>query len=82
MSHNALNSIAQERQRQKDIGMGKWDETNTTNDYIAYVNAYLGRAAEKVLRNEKEGQDTRANLVKAGALVVAAIEKLDAGGGI
>jgi hypothetical protein len=74
---NALEAIQTERERQKAIGMSKFDETNTVNDYVAYITAYAGRASEKVLRNEKEGVNSRDMLVKAGALCVAAIESLD-----
>lgn len=74
----AVESIVAERNAQKqDPKLVEFDKTNTVNDYIAYVTAYLGRAADKVLRNEKEGHDQRKMLVKAGALVVAAINKID-----
>lgn len=72
-----------ERARQKALAHGgdtdKFDKSNSRNDWIAYVGAYTGRAAEKVLRNERENQDFRQNMVKAGALVIAAIEAHDAG---
>lgn len=78
-----LDELAKERQRQIDLSHGgdtdAFDKTNTANDWIAYINAYTGRAAAKVLRNEREKQTFRENLIKAGALVVAAIEAHDKG---
>lgn len=54
-----------------------FEDSNTGNDYIAYINAYTGRAALGVFRNEREGQDFRENMVKAGGLVLAAILSYD-----
>lgn len=75
--------IRAERERQKALALGgdtdAFDRTNTLNDWIAYVNAYTGRAAAKVFRNEKEKQNPRENLVKAAAILVAALEAHDAG---
>ena len=39
--------------------------------------AYIGRAAQRCYRNEREGQDYRTNLIKAAALIVAALEAHD-----
>ncbi len=54
-----------------------FEETNTRNDFIAYAVAYLGRAAEKVWRNERDQCDPREMLVKAGGLVISAIVAID-----
>ena len=79
----AWDDICAERERQIELSHGgdtnEFDKTNTKNDWIAYVNAYIGRAADRVLRNEREGQNFRANMVKAGALVLAALEAHDNG---
>jgi hypothetical protein len=50
------------------------EEENTRNDRIAIALAYLGRASERVHRNMRESQDPLDNLVKAGAVIVAAID--------
>jgi len=75
--------IVAERERQKSLAHGgdtdEFDKGNSRNDWIAYLNAYSGRAAQKVFRNEKEGQDFRTNMVKTAALCVAAIEAHDKG---
>lgn len=78
-----IQQILAERERQLHLAHGgdteAFDKGNSKNDWIAYVNAYIGRAAEKVFRNEKEGHEFRANMVKAAALCVAAIEASDKG---
>jgi hypothetical protein len=77
-----LDEIVAERQRQKDLAFNgntdDFDKTNSRNDWIAYVNAYIGRAAEKVFRNERERCNYRENMVKAAAIIVAALEAEDA----
>lgn len=76
---SAINDVIAERNRQREIGNGDFDTTNTQNDWVAYITAYAGRGADKVLRNAREGQEFRANMVKVAALAVAAIEAFDAG---
>lgn len=49
------------------------ESANTTNDHIATAIAYLGRASPTVFRNKREGCDVTENLVKAAAVLVAAI---------
>ena len=74
----ALNDIVIERERQKQIGTASFDEKNTRNDWVAYVSTYVGRASDAV-RNKREFQDFRANMVKAAAVALAAVEAFDAG---
>ena len=78
MSSAAVVSIQQEREKQVKQ-FSEFDKSNSRNDWIAYISAYSGRAAQKVLRNEKEGQSFRDNMVKVAALAQAAIEAHDAG---
>lgn len=72
-----------ERERQKSLAHGgdteEFDKSNSRNDWIAYATAYLGRASDKVFRNQRENCDYRENLVKAGAVIVAALEAHDKG---
>ena len=79
----AINDVVTERERHTALALGgntrAFDSTNTPNDWIAYVNAYLGRATRKVLRNEKEKCEFRSNMVKAASLCLAAIEAHDRG---
>ncbi len=76
-----LAEIQEERQRQRALAIGgntdAYDEQNTVNDWVAYICAYAGRAAECV-RNKREMQSFRENMVKVAALAVAAIESHDA----
>lgn len=76
-----LQQIRDERRRQADLAHGgdteSFDKTNTRNDWVAYATAYLGRAADKAFRNEREKCDFRENLVKAAAVIVAALEAHD-----
>jgi hypothetical protein len=74
-----IHDIIDERERQKRLAVADLDLTNTRNDYIAYVTAYIGRAADKCPRNDREGQEFRTNMLKAAALIVAALEAYDVG---
>ena len=80
---NVVDDIIAERNRQKALAHGgdtdEFDRGNSRNDWIAYLNAYSGRAAQKVFRNEKEGQEFRTNMLKVAALCIAAIEAHDKG---
>jgi len=74
-----LNEVLEEIKRAHKNLPEDFEKANTKNDYIAYINAYTGRAAEKVLRNEREGQGYRENMVKAAGLAISAIAAFDAG---
>jgi hypothetical protein len=74
----AIQDVLAEREKQVQA-FTDFDKTNTKNDWVSYISAYAGRAADKVRRNEKEGQTFRANMVKVGALALAAIEAHDKG---
>lgn len=83
LTEDVLDEVAAERRRQQELAHGgdteEFDKGNSQNDWIAYINAYTGRAAQKVFRNEREGQTFRENMIKAAALAVAAIEAHDKG---
>lgn len=72
-----INDVKAELARIGD--MTEFDRNNTRNDWISYINAYTGRAAEKVFRNQKEEQDFRRNMVKAAGLAISAIVAHDKG---
>lgn len=80
-SATVFDEVFQERSRQIGLAHGgnteEFDKTNSRNDWIAYVNAYIGRAAQKCYRNEREGQQFRENMIKAAALCVAAVQAHD-----
>ncbi len=68
-----VEELLAEVERTANIGTNINDDTSTKNDWVAYVIAYLGRAADKVFRNQRENQDYRANLIKAGGLIISAL---------
>lgn len=78
-----VEEIVEERFRQDTAGpieeMEEFDKSNTQNDWVGYICAYAGRAASKVIRNQKENQTFRDNMVKVAALALAAIEAYDKG---
>ena len=51
--------INTERDRQISLAHGgdtnEFDKDNSKNDWVAYITAYAGRAADKISRNVKEG---------------------------
>lgn len=69
--------LVAERQFAIDNGFDKNDAVNTRNDWIGFANVYLGRAVEGSYRNEVEKQDYRANLVKAGGIILSALVAYD-----
>lgn len=77
-----LAEINGERERQLWLAHGgdtnEFDKQNTQNDWIAYITAYAGRAAENVARNYGE-DGFRRNMIKVAALAVAAISAYDKG---
>jgi hypothetical protein len=79
--HSICDEFVRERERQVGKKFGgdtnAFDLNNMPNDWVAYITAYAGRAADKVARNERERQTFRGNLIKVGAIVVAAIEAHD-----
>lgn len=54
-----------------------FDNHMTANDFLALAMSYLGRAAEKVARNEREGHTYGTNVVKAMGLLFAALSNQD-----
>lgn len=76
-----IDDVVAERQRQIQLAHGgntdTFDKPNSKNDWVAYIVAYAGRAADKVFRNERENQTFRENMLKVAALAVAAMEAHD-----
>lgn len=83
-TERVLADIADERARQRTLEVNgqpidEFDQQNSRNDWVSYIVAYAGRAADKVARNERQGEEFRKNMVKAAAIAVAAIEQYDKG---
>ena len=68
--------IFQERERQKEIGNSEFDDSNTRNDWAAYICRYVSQGAYDG-HGEFTLEGFRTALVKAAALCVAAIEAID-----
>lgn len=69
----SLTLVKAEIERTRDL-VARIEEENTRNDRIAVALAYLGRASDRVLRNQREGCDPVENLIKAAAVLCVAIE--------
>ena len=71
----AVEDILAERERQGSLSISdKADEDNSRNDWVGFIVAYAGRAVDKCHRNKRENQQFEDNLIKVGALVLAALE--------
>lgn len=79
-----IQAIKNERVRQLDLWGNDFDDKHTIADWSAFINRYLSRASEdNTLWKETRifnVTEIRTNLIKAGAIVVAAIEALDRNG--
>ena len=75
MSNNSIvNRIMLEKEKQKENSV-LFDKSNTINDWIAHVLAYLGRATT-AKRNNGFG-DKVTLLIKAAALIITTIEEIE-----
>lgn len=66
-----FDDIDSERDRQDKLWGPEFDAKNTTNDWIAYINVYLGKA----VTNPFDERIFRANILKVAALAAAALEQ-------
>tara|TARA_B100000749_G_scaffold279467_1_gene272296 strand:- start:5473 stop:5991 length:519 start_codon:yes stop_codon:yes gene_type:complete len=75
----AVMLIKTERERQRQLAHGgdtdAFDRTSSLNDFIAYTMAYLGRAVQRSLRNEREEQSFETNVIKALGILFASMER-------
>lgn len=71
-----LNEISIERDCHFELPGSEYDQLHTPNDWIAIVSQYLSRGA---IRKHTKVDETyyRESLIKAAAVIVAAIEHLD-----
>lgn len=74
----AFDLIQAEIDRQKTLPnaaeIAAREASNTLDNRIAVAIGYIGRATPTLFRNTREGCDPVENLVKAAAVIVAAIE--------
>lgn len=73
---NLLERIRAERQRHADLPGSEWDAKNTPGDWAAIVAHYI---SSEVRRNGivPEAAEFEDNMVKAAAVILAALEHLD-----
>jgi hypothetical protein len=71
-----LAEISGERDRQYNLPGSEYDQLHNMNDWIAIAAQYLTRSADKK-HTKGDPADQRESLVKAAAVIVAAIEHLD-----
>ena len=71
-----LGEISGERDRQFNLPGSEFDQLHSMNDWIAIAAQYLTRCADK--KHTKGDQvEQRDSLIKAAAVIVAAIEHID-----
>lgn len=68
--------ILEERARQFNLPGSEWDATNLPNDWVAIVTHYVAEEVRRgtILPNKTDFED---NLIKAAAVIIAALEHLD-----
>lgn len=71
-----IEKIREERQRQFDLPGSEWDARNTPGDWVALIGHYLN---ENVRKNGVDplAEDFEDSLVKAAAIIVAALQHVD-----
>lgn len=72
-----LAEVRVERDRQTAVGSNLSDPRRRPNEWIAFITAYLGRAACACYRNDREGYGWprfREMMLKVAALAVEAVE--------
>lgn len=69
--------INDERRYQDTVWGTAFDDKNTLNDWLQYINQYGSKASKMGVRPEEQ----RAMLVKVAALAVAALETFDRNNG-
>lgn len=68
-----IDSIINERLRQLDLPGSEFDARLSENDWIAIASKYLSESAARKHQKPNAAQ-YRDNLIKAGAVIVAALE--------
>ena len=66
-----------ERGYQMSLWSDEFDDKNTLHDWVAYITRYLGRLTDNTATKKAQKYD----LIKIGALVVAALETFERNSG-
>jgi hypothetical protein len=69
-------AIIEERERQFNLPGSEWDMKNAPNDYVAIASHYLGETVRRG-GNLPLDEEFRDSLIKAAAVIVAALEQTD-----
>jgi hypothetical protein len=71
-----IERIRAERQRQADLPGSEWDAKNAPGDWVSIVTHYV---SSEVRRNGMvpEAEEFEDNLVKAAAVILAALENIE-----
>ena len=69
-----LERIKSERERQLDLPGSELDANNTVNDWIAIAGYYLSQEACRATTTQTRQSDFESELIKAAAVIVAALE--------
>jgi len=71
-----LSKIANERERQMTLFGSEWDGSKNPNDWVSTITHYVSEHITKqgIPPNKQDFEDS---LVKAGAIIVAALEHID-----
>lgn len=68
-----VDEIREERQRQYNLPGSEWDLKNSPNDWIAIAGHYLTDSAKRK-GQDPDMSDWHKNMVKAAAVIIAALE--------
>jgi len=71
-----LGEISGERDRQFNLPGSEFDQLHSMNDWIAIAAQYLTRCADRK-HTKSDQKEQRESLIKAAAVIVAAVEHLD-----
>lgn len=71
-----LGEISGERDRQFNLPGSEFDQLHSMNDWIAIAAQYLTRCADRK-HTKGDRDEQRESLIKAAAVIVAAIEHID-----
>jgi hypothetical protein len=72
-----LEEISGERDRQYNLPGSEYDQLHTINDWIAIATQYITRGVNKK-HTSTDLSEQRESLIKGAAVIVAALEHLDA----
>ncbi len=77
MSRNEIYKLIEKERCSQDKKFGTgFDDSNTANDWITYINTYASRASSDNVQ-KRDLKEFKNNMIKVAALAVAAIERVE-----